>query len=132
DIKPLQIGDTIPDALWGLPLQVVNHPQGKDTITLNDYRDKLLVVDFWGTYCKACLLSLPALDSLQGQFRDDIQILLSSTEKAASAGAYLSRKGFNLPSVVEGSLLSAYFPHLYQPYDVWIMGGKVVGTTQPA
>src|SRR5690606_11186126 len=48
EIKPLQIGDTIPEALWQLPLQVVNHPKGKDTITLNDYRDKkLIILDFW-------------------------------------------------------------------------------------
>src|SRR5690606_33195356 len=48
EIKPLQIGDTIPEALWSLPLQVINHPEGKDTITLNDYRDKkLIILDFW-------------------------------------------------------------------------------------
>src|SRR5690606_31787392 len=33
-IRPLQIGDTIPEALWNLPLQVMNHPDGKEVITL--------------------------------------------------------------------------------------------------
>src|SRR5690606_33092116 len=51
-IKPLKIGDSIPEALWNLPLQVVNHSEGKDTITLNDYRNsKLIVLEFWATYC---------------------------------------------------------------------------------
>src|SRR5690606_38373281 len=37
-IKPLQVGDTIPEEVWNMPLQVVNHSTGKDTITLTDYR----------------------------------------------------------------------------------------------
>src|SRR5690606_22173725 len=44
EIKPHKIGDTIPEELWNLPMQVVNHPTGKDTITLNDYRDKKLII----------------------------------------------------------------------------------------
>ncbi|WP_257667471.1 hypothetical protein [Parapedobacter tibetensis] len=48
-IKPLQIGDTIPEALLNLPLQVVNHPEGKETITLADYKGKLIILDFWAT-----------------------------------------------------------------------------------
>src|SRR5690606_20797345 len=63
EIKPLQIGDTIPEELWNLPLQVVNHPDGKDTITLNDYRDKkLIILDFGGTICPPCIASLRHLE----------------------------------------------------------------------
>lgn len=64
-IKPLQIVDTIPDELWHLPLQVVNHPDGKDTITLNDYRDeKLIILDFWASYCSPCIKSISKIDSI--------------------------------------------------------------------
>src|SRR5690606_538187 len=55
DIKPLQIGDTIPEYLWQLPLQVVNHPKGQETITLNKHRGKLIILDFWATWCVLCL-----------------------------------------------------------------------------
>lgn len=37
DVQPLNVGDPIPDELWEMPLQVVNHPEGKETITLEDY-----------------------------------------------------------------------------------------------
>ncbi|WP_157278253.1 hypothetical protein [Olivibacter sitiensis] len=49
NIQQLNIGDTIPEALWHLPLQVVNHPPtgGKDTITFNDYRGKAIILDVW-------------------------------------------------------------------------------------
>src|SRR5690606_14700910 len=72
--KPLQIGDTIPDYLWHLPLQVVNYSPagGKDAITLNDYRDKLIILDFWATWCKPCISSLYKLDTLQKQFAGEL------------------------------------------------------------
>src|SRR5690606_24297636 len=65
NVKPLQIGDTIPEELWHLPLQVVNHPDGKDTITQNDYRDKLIILDFWATWCAPCVKELPDLLRLE-------------------------------------------------------------------
>src|SRR5690606_23251256 len=43
----LRIGDPIPEAGWHMPLPVVNHPKGKDTVTLHDYRDQLIILDFW-------------------------------------------------------------------------------------
>src|SRR5690606_22197853 len=64
-ITALNIGDQIPDALWNTPLQVINHPDGKDYITLNDYRDrKLIILDFWATWCGSCIKNFPKLDSL--------------------------------------------------------------------
>src|SRR5690606_14796427 len=50
-IKPLEIGETLPEALWHLPLQVVNHAEGTETITLNTYRGKTILLDFLSTGC---------------------------------------------------------------------------------
>src|SRR5690606_25869757 len=80
EIKPLKVGDTIPKELWNMPLQVVNHPEGKDTITLNDYRDKkLIILDFWATWCKSCIEGFPNLSRLQKEFPEQLDVLLVNT-----------------------------------------------------
>ena len=68
NIEPSQIGDTIPEYLWHLPLQVVNHSEGQETITLNDYRGKLIILDFWATWCGSCIKEMPKTQQLQERF----------------------------------------------------------------
>ncbi len=37
---------------------------------LSDYRGKVLVLDFWATYCPPCLEEIPHLVNLQNKYRD--------------------------------------------------------------
>ncbi len=65
NIKPLEIGDSIPKALWKMPLAVINHPDGKETVTLADYKDKkIIVLDFWASYCSPCIRSIAKIDAI--------------------------------------------------------------------
>src|SRR5690606_35916983 len=129
DIQPLQIGDTIPEWLWHHPLQVLNHPEGKDIITLHDYRGKLIILDFWATWCSACLESFPRMDGLKEKFGDQLSILLVNAKQTGDdigrvkktfevqrAGGYEVK----LPSAVADSVLQRLFPHWILPHYVWI------------
>src|SRR5690606_1352951 len=81
DIKPLHIGDTVPEYVWQLPLQVVNHPEGKKVITLNEYRGKMIILDFWGTFCSSCIAAMPRINEVQQQFLDKMVVLPVSWSK---------------------------------------------------
>ena len=129
-IKPLQIGDTIPEELWHLPLQVVNHPNGKDTITLNDYRDKKLIIfDFWATWCGSCLASFNKLPDLQNLFKADVRIIPVAYESKILVDKTLDRYNFPNYSVIEDSILSKYLPHHTLPYHVYIFDNKIYAAT---
>ncbi|SFT15836.1 redoxin family protein [Sphingobacterium wenxiniae] len=133
DIKPLQIGDTIPEELWHMPMQVVNHPEGKDTITLNDYRDKkLIILDFWATWCGSCLASLNKLPNMQEKFKSDVQITPVTYEGRALVKNALKKQNFPNYSVIENSILSKYIPHHILPYHVYILDNKIYATTSIA
>ena len=132
---PLAIGDKIPDELWNLPLQVVNHPQGKKTITLSEYKDKLIILDFWNTWCVPCIRNFPKLRALQNEFGDKIKVLAVTQEdtdritKFFKTGAGKEHTYVN--SVISDSVLSKYFPHIGVPHIAWIdTHGVVINTTQ--
>lgn len=138
-IKPLQIGDTIPEELWDMPMQVINHPKGKKSVTLGQYRNRsLIILDFWSSWCGSCLKSFPDLVAFQNGFSKDIGILLVNAANSGdddirakySMKKVLERAGFDqkeLTSVMCDSTLSQLFHHKSIPHVVWINGasGKV-------
>ncbi|PRD56041.1 redoxin family protein [Sphingobacterium gobiense] len=140
EIKPLQIGDTIPEELWNLPLQVVNHPEGKDTITLNDYRDKkLIILDFWATWCGSCIENIPHITELQKKFDNDFAAIFVNSKKGGDTKpkieSFLAKRekytGDKLlfTSVVRDTALTELFPYRFIPHYVWLVDGEVVAIT---
>lgn len=134
DIKPLQIGDTIPEGLWHLPLQVVNHPDGKDTITLNDYRNKkLIILDFWATWCGSCISAFPKVKSTENRFKGDLAVIPATNQNAKIALPFLTTnehiKDLNVWSAVNSRKLEEYFAIYTLPHYVWVSNGKLISFT---
>lgn len=50
---------------------------GKDPITAGTFRGRVLVVNFWGTWCKPCLKELPEFDQLYRRYRKHGMTLLA-------------------------------------------------------
>ncbi len=133
-IKPLQIGDTIPEYLWYLPLQTVNHPDGNQTITLNDYRGKLIILDFWATWCGPCVKALPKLSAYQKHYGNNVQFVVVGYEPGNRIASFLDRQGdrhgYPMPFVASDSLLGNAFPHRTIPHVAWIdRNGRVCAIT---
>lgn len=133
-VESLQVGDKIPDGVWTLPFTTVNHPEGKRSITLNDHRGKLIILDFWSTWCGSCIAGIPKLDSLQNQFRGRIKILPVTTQRENEVRPFILKndllKGSQLPFIVGDSSLKRLFPHRMIPHLAWIdTDGNFLGST---
>ncbi|SFC84156.1 Thiol-disulfide isomerase or thioredoxin [Parapedobacter composti] len=131
DIIPLKIGDSIPGYLWHMPLQVVNHPEGKEAITLNDYRCKLIILDFWATWCSSCIAAMPRIHRLEKEHAGEMAVIPVTYETADKVVPFLSSNKTMQPlgvySVVADELLKAAFPHRGVPHYVWISPAGSVG-----
>ena len=132
--KPLKIGESLPEIVWSTPLQLVNHPQ--KTITLNQDKDKLILIDFWNTWCSSCLLNFPKMEELQKQFGDKIKILAVSNQERVTLEKFFATKNGqrykNVVSVAGDKMFHQLFPHKGVPYIVWIKDGKMLNTTDGA
>lgn len=48
--------------------------EGKE-IKLSDYRGKIVIVDFWATWCPPCRKGIPDLISLQEEYKKDLVVI---------------------------------------------------------
>ncbi len=129
--QALKIGETLPESFWTTPLQVVNHPE--KTITLDKDRGKLILLDFWNTWCSGCLLGFPKMEALQKEFGDRMKILAATSQDRATLEKFFATKNGqrfkNIVSVTGEPRLKQYFPHEGVPFIVWLKDGKLLNTT---
>ncbi len=120
-VQPLNEGMPVPDSLIR---NVLHH--SKQTLRLSDYRGKLVILDFWGTFCAPCIRMKPVMDSLQKVFAGQLQFISVTSQSSKVITDFLSRKkrmehwDFDMPEVVEDKLLAGLFPHRTVPHYIWI------------
>lgn len=77
---------------------------------LDDYRGKVLLLDFWYRACPWCIRAMPMIKRLAEHFRDkDVSILGVNTDKERSDAIFVLKK-MNLPYVnLEGRDLTKHY-----------------------
>ncbi len=97
----------IPEAFVtiGQPVPNISFPQvmnfSRRTASLQDFKGKLIILDFWGMSCPPCVASLPEMVSLQRKFDGKVQIILVGSEDELTAKRFFARKpNINLPNAV--------------------------------
>lgn len=51
-------------------------------ITLSSLRGKIVIVNFWASWCNPCVEEFPSLVKLMSQFKDDVVVLAVSEDEA--------------------------------------------------
>lgn len=130
-IKPLSIGDTVPDISLGT---IINYP--KSTAKLSDFKGKLLILDFWATWCSACLQYIPRIEQIQHKLRDSVEFIGITDQNTSVVHNFFSKnkdinnRPYSFPTVMEDTAFHTLFPHRGIPHYVWIdPSGKVAAIT---
>lgn len=123
-LQPLTIGDAVPKLAL---LHLLNSPVLQSN--LSSYSNKLLIIDFWATYCTPCIPGLYKLDSMQQLYGDQIQVLAVTYQPKKTVDQFLKRRKWNIVFAAEDTLLKQLFPFHSMPHTVWIQNGIVKAFT---
>jgi len=119
---PLPAPDTPFETLAGEP------------VTLAAYKDKVVLVNFWATWCAPCVREMPSLDRLQAAFdKDRFVILAVSVDRggAEKVTPFLKQHGIdNLTPLLDRRMrLASAFRVVGMPTTFLVdRGGRIVGS----
>ncbi len=88
--------------------------------SLSHLQSNITIIDFFGTWCMPCLKALPELQAYQTKFKNDLSILLVSTETDDKLQRFIANhQPFSFPIIVDANkeYTNAFQPPSY-PYTV--------------
>ncbi|MDR6943699.1 TlpA family protein disulfide reductase [Mucilaginibacter pocheonensis] len=129
-IKLYKVGDTLPDLTIN---KVVNFKS--KTIHLADFKDRLVILDFWDSYCGPCIEHMPKIYALQRHFGAKIFMLpvdpyKGDTPERIQAFFNKRKASFDLPSVTVDTILNKMFRPKSLGVYIWIQNGIVKAITE--
>ena len=72
------------------------------TVKLSDYKGKVVIIDFWATWCPPCRKGIPDLISIQNEFKDKVVIIGISLDREKTikdVPGFVKSYGINYPVV---------------------------------
>ncbi len=106
--------------LWTLPT-----PDG-GSISLEDLRGKVVIMDFWATWCAPCREVMPGLQELHETYGDELVVIGVNTWEQEDPAAFMAENGYTYPIVIQGDEVAAeYFVEGIPTFYVIAQDGTV-------
>jgi peroxiredoxin len=99
----LAVGTAAPD--WTL-----RDPAGKEH-SLAAYRGKVVVLDFWGTWCVPCIKGMPNIQALHEKFKDQNVVIfgVAVADDDGDPAGFMKKKGFTYGLLLKGDEVAARY-----------------------
>lgn len=129
------VAQTAPMAVGTLrPTLDIATLDGSDHPTWDRLQGKVVVIDFWATWCAPCIASFPKMSALRAQFAGKPVVFYSITyEKPGAARGQLAKTPLSTVVALDNDF------HTFEAFNAWGIpavyifdpSGKLVATTHP-
>lgn len=101
-------------------------------VQLEDYRGKVVALNFWFIGCKPCVMEMPELNELVEKYeKEDIVFLAIALDKGSSIEKFLKKTAFDYQIIPDGrSVTGEYGIFSYPTHLILDRDGKVVFSQQ--
>jgi thiol-disulfide isomerase/thioredoxin len=99
-----------------------------DGLELDKLRGKVVLLDFWGTWCGPCVQKLPRTEELHQKYKDRglVVIGVHSAQDGDKVADFLKAKGFTFPVAIDqGGTAKQYAIEAWPTYFLIDKSGKV-------
>jgi len=93
-------------------------------VSLSDYKGKVVMINFWATWCQPCQVEMPHIDKMEKELGEKgFAVLSISTDDARSASKVkplIKRNGYGFTVLLdkESTVVTQYNPGKVLPYTV--------------
>lgn len=73
------------------------------TVKLSDYKGKIVIIDFWATWCPPCRKGIPDLVEIQKQYKENVVVIgisLDQENTIKDLAPFIKQYGINYPVVL--------------------------------
>lgn len=118
ETSPLLMGEVVPD----FAVQTLDG----NTIKLSDLKGKLVVINWWATFCKPCIAEMPGLNMLVEKYgSEDVVFLALAMDTEADLRAFLEQQDFLYQQALATEATNVIFGYSF-PRNVIVDANRIV------
>jgi thiol-disulfide isomerase/thioredoxin len=107
--------------LKGIQAKLIQREKLVDYDLIKQIKNKVVILEFWETWCGPCIQGMPHLKELKDKFPNDLQIICISSDDLKKTLTYISEHSYPFDYVFDAKKqLSAIFPHSSIPHTIVI------------
>ena len=72
-------------------------------VQLSDYKGKVILLNYWATWCPPCIAEMPSLQKLYNDYQDKMVFIFLTSDDKSKVNTFMDKKKFTLPVFYQAS-----------------------------
>ena len=103
-----------------------------NTVRMSDYRGKVVFINFWATWCAACVVEMPSMEKLHLRLKDKnfVMIAINVQESDTQVKAFFEKMKLSFSVLLDssGEVASGFAVNALPTTFVLDKSGRIIGT----